>query len=44
MELWQSLGAPVSHGLEMRFSGLERLDPTSWKVAKGAQLSPKAEA
>jgi methionyl-tRNA synthetase len=42
-ELWKSLGAPGSPG-EMPFSALERLDPTGWKVAKGASLFPKAEA
>ena len=42
-ELWKALGAPGSPG-EMRFSGLERLDPTGWKVQKGPSLFPKAEA
>jgi methionyl-tRNA synthetase len=41
-ELWKSLGAPGSPG-EMRFSGLDRVDPTGWKVAKGPSLFPKAE-
>ncbi|MBC7789490.1 MAG: methionine--tRNA ligase, partial [Anaerolineae bacterium] len=41
-ELWKSLGASGSPG-EMRFSGLERLDPTGWKVEKGSPLFPKAE-
>ena len=42
-ELWRSLGAPGSPG-EMRFSELDRLDPTGWKVDKGPSLFPKAEA
>jgi methionyl-tRNA synthetase len=41
-ELWKSLGAPGSPG-ELRFSALERLDPTGWKVNKGPSLFPKAE-
>ena len=41
-ELWKSLGAPGSPG-EMRFSQLEKLDPTGWKVQKGPSLFPKAE-
>jgi methionyl-tRNA synthetase len=42
-ELWKSLGAPGSPG-EMRFSTLDRLDPSGWKVAKGPSLFPKADA
>jgi methionyl-tRNA synthetase len=42
-ELWSALGAPGSPG-EIRFNELERLDPTGWKVQKGASLFPKAEA
>ena len=34
---------PGSPG-EMRFSELERLDPTGWKVEKGPSLFPKADA
>jgi methionyl-tRNA synthetase len=41
-ELWKSLGAPSSPG-EIKFPGLERLDPTGWKVKKGPSLFPKAE-
>jgi methionyl-tRNA synthetase len=41
-ELWKSLGAPGSPG-ELRFSALERVDPTGWKVEKGPSLFPKAE-
>ena len=42
-ELWKSLGAPGSPG-EVRFKGLERLDPTGWKVEKGASLFPKKDS
>jgi methionyl-tRNA synthetase len=42
-ELWKALGAPGSVG-EMRFSGLDRLNPTGWKVDKGPSLFPKNEA
>ena len=41
-ELWNSLGAPGSPGAR-RFSDLERLDPTGWKVEKGPSLFPRAE-
>ncbi|HET9776927.1 MAG TPA: hypothetical protein VFP77_10205, partial [Gemmatimonadaceae bacterium] len=41
-ELWKALGAPDSPG-ELDFSGLDELDPTGWKVQKGAALFPKAE-
>jgi len=41
-ELWKSLGAPGALR-EMRFSQLEKLDPTGWKVQKGGSLFPKAE-
>jgi hypothetical protein len=37
------LGAPGSAG-KMRFSELDRLDPTGWKVEKGPSLFPKADA
>ena len=40
-ELWRSLGAPGSPG-EMRFSDLDKLNPTGWKVEKGPSLFPKA--
>ena len=42
-ELWKALGAPGSVG-EMRFSGLDKLNPTGWKVDKGPSLFPKKEA
>jgi len=41
-ELWKALGAPGSVG-EMRFTGLDNLDPTGWKVEKGTSLFPKTE-
>ena len=41
-ELWKALGAPGSVG-EMRFTGLDNLDPTDWKVEKGTSLFPKTE-
>ncbi|HEY3133634.1 MAG TPA: class I tRNA ligase family protein, partial [Gemmatimonadaceae bacterium] len=41
-ELWKALGAPGSLG-EMRFDRLAKLDPSGWKVQKGAPLFPKAE-
>ena len=42
-ELWKALGAPGSVG-KMRFSELEKLNPTGWKVDKGPSLFPKKEA
>jgi methionyl-tRNA synthetase len=42
-ELWKALGAPGSVG-KMRFSGLEKLNPTGWKVDKGPSLFPKKES
>jgi methionyl-tRNA synthetase len=42
-ELWKALGAPGSVG-KMRFSGLDDLSPTGWKVDKGPSLFPKKEA
>ncbi len=42
-ELWKALGAPGSVG-EMRFIGLEKLNPTGWRVQKGPSLFPKKEA
>jgi methionyl-tRNA synthetase len=42
-ELWKSLGAPGSPG-EMRFSTLDRLDPSGCKVSNGPSLFPKADA
>ena len=41
-ELWESLGGAGSVG-EMRFDRLTKLNPTGWKVDKGASLFPKAE-
>jgi hypothetical protein len=41
-DLWSSLGAPGSPS-DAKFAGLDSLDPTGWKVAKGASLFPKAE-
>jgi methionyl-tRNA synthetase len=41
-ELWKALGAPGSVG-EMRFNGLEKLNPTGWRVQKGPSLFPKKE-
>ena len=41
-ELWSSLCAPGSPS-DVRFDGLDRLNPTGWKVAKGPSLFPKAE-
>jgi methionyl-tRNA synthetase len=42
-ELWKALGAPGSVS-EMRFSGLDKQNPTGWKVRKGPSLFPKKEA
>jgi methionyl-tRNA synthetase len=41
-ELWRSLGAPESPGA-VGFSGLKKLDPSGWKVAKSPPLFPKKE-
>jgi methionyl-tRNA synthetase len=41
-ELWSSLGAPGSPS-DMKFAGLDSLDPTGWKVSKGPSLFPKAD-
>jgi methionyl-tRNA synthetase len=41
-ELWKSLGAPGSPA-KIGFAGLEKLDPTGWKVSKGDSLFPRAE-
>jgi methionyl-tRNA synthetase len=41
-ELWRSLGAPKSPGA-LGFSGLKALDPSGWKVLKGASLFPKKD-
>jgi len=42
-ELWRALGAPGSP-LEMGFEGVKTLDPTGWRVKKGASLFPKSES
>jgi methionyl-tRNA synthetase len=42
-ELWKALGAPSSLR-DMRFNGLDKLNPTGWKVEKGPSLFPKKEA
>jgi methionyl-tRNA synthetase len=41
-ELWRSLGGEGSP-TETRFSGLQRIDPTGWKIHKGPSLFPKEE-
>jgi methionyl-tRNA synthetase len=41
-ELWRSLGAKGSP-TETRFSGLQGIDPTGWKIQKGPSLFPKEE-
>src|SRR5258705_3666327 len=41
-ELWEALGAPGSMR-DMRFNGLDDLNPTRWKVDKGPSLFPKKE-
>jgi methionyl-tRNA synthetase len=41
-ELWKALGAPGSVG-DMRFDSVAKIDPTGWKVEKGAPLFPKSE-
>jgi methionyl-tRNA synthetase len=41
-ELWKSLGAPGPVG-RTRFSELDAVDPTGWKVARTAPLFPKKE-
>jgi hypothetical protein len=41
-ELWKSLGAPGSPG-KIGFNGLNRIDPTGWKVEKGTSLFPKKD-
>ncbi|MGZ5493553.1 MAG: hypothetical protein ACXWHG_08070, partial [Thermoanaerobaculia bacterium] len=42
-ELWSSLGAPGQPG-KLGFDALTKLDPTGWRVMKGAPLFPKLEA
>ena len=42
-ELWRQLGAP-GRASEQRFADLPALDPTGWKVARGAPLFPKESA
>jgi methionyl-tRNA synthetase len=41
-ELWRSLGGEGSP-TETRFSGLQAIDPTGWKIQKGPSLFPKEE-
>ena len=41
-ELWSSLGAPGKPG-DVSFEKSKSLDPTGWKVTKGASLFPKLE-
>ena len=41
-ELWAALGAPGTP-IEVGFDGLTALDPTGWRVRKGAPLFPKRE-
>ena len=41
-ELWLQLGAPGTVH-EQRFDTLESIDPTGWKVTKGASLFPKEQ-
>ncbi|MBX9928971.1 MAG: methionine--tRNA ligase, partial [Gemmatimonadaceae bacterium] len=40
--LWQALGAPGTP-LEQRLDRLDTLDPTGWRVSKGAVLFPKPD-
>jgi methionyl-tRNA synthetase len=42
-ELWRQLGAP-GRAVEQRFDRLATLDPTGWRVAKGAPLFPRETA
>jgi len=39
-ELWAQLGGP-GEVASQRFTDLETLDPTGWRVAKGHPLFPK---
>ncbi len=41
-ELWTSLGAPETPS-KLGFEGLKRIDPTGWRVTKGASLFPKLD-
>jgi methionyl-tRNA synthetase len=41
-ELWQQLGAPGSV-TEQRLDALRDLDPSGWRVSKGAPLFPKEQ-
>ena len=41
-ELWSQLGGPGAVA-SIRFAELERLEPTGWRVAKGAPLFPKEQ-
>ncbi|MDQ3657537.1 MAG: hypothetical protein M3457_20975, partial [Chloroflexota bacterium] len=42
-ELWQSLGAP-GKPVGLGFGGIRKVDPTGWRVTKGASLFPKKES
>ncbi|HEU4748216.1 MAG TPA: methionine--tRNA ligase [Gemmatimonadaceae bacterium] len=42
-ELWRSLGAPGKPG-DFDFGRLKQIDPTGWRMTKGAALFPKLEA
>jgi methionyl-tRNA synthetase len=41
-ELWRQLGAPGELATQ-RFTALMEIDPTGWRVARGAPLFPKEE-
>jgi len=42
-DLWSQLGGP-GNVADQRFSGVETLDATGWRVAKGASLFPKPQS
>ena len=42
-ELWRQLGAP-GRVADQRFDGVAALDPTGWRVSKGAPLFPRETA
>jgi methionyl-tRNA synthetase len=41
-ELWRQLGAPGSLA-DQRFATIDAIDPTGWRVSKGASLFPKED-